>query len=333
MSEANAEAVDSGALSIDQAIAAIIEPEAEPAGADTQPDNQELDAPSPGDEDASEPVEAAADEDAETQEPEAPAVDAPHWWTADKKAKFAELSPELQAIVAEEEANRERAVSRLKQEAAESRKQADAELAKMGDITSRLTQTLTQAEQVFAGKWPAEIDWAATARQYGAEQAYMLQVEWDRDTKLLGRLKAEREAAEGRAFQSFVQAEFAKLPEVDPELADPKQGAQRRQTVTEYLVKQGIPVDQVKHAGALEYALAHKAFKWDQHVAEQAKAKTALANPKPKPVPAARTVAPAAAAPQVSSRERAVQPIRNRFAQTRGIDDAAALILAMDTRQ
>jgi hypothetical protein len=321
MSEAPiAQAADAGPLSIDAAIEALSPKEAAaPTEAAAPEEPEEPIAQSTGEE-ADEAPEAVEGEEAETPEPEAPVVDAPHWWTAEQKALWSEVPAHIQAVVAEQESNRERATSKAKQEAAEARNRSEAEAKGMGDIKSRLEAILPQAAAAFASKWPEQIDWVATAQEHGVEQTQLWKLQYEQEQQTLQRMTAAREEAEAREFQNFVQTEFARLPEVEPELVDPA----RRQSVVSFLLERGLPPEQIRNAGALELSLAYDAMRFRQN---QAKAKASLVAPVKKPVAARPTVAPGAAQSQ-SPTERTAQQVRNRFAQTRSVDDAVALLLA-----
>lgn len=325
MSEApDAIAAEPGPLSIEQAVEVLVKPSEDAPETAQEPSAQEPTEESDvqsTDDDAGEPVEAEAGEDAETQEPEAPVVDAPHWWTAEQKALWKDVPAHIQAVVAEQETNRERATSKAKQEAAEARNRLEAEAKGMGDVKSRLEAIIPQAEAAFASKWPEVIDWVATAQEHGVEQTQLWKLQYEQEQQTLQRMKAAREEAEAREFQNFVQAEFAKLPEIEPELVDPA----RRKSVVEFLSERGVPPEQIRNAGALELSLAYDAMRYR---ASQAKVKAALASPKPTPAPATRAVAPAAAVQPVSQQKRAVEQATGRFNAKPTVDNAVAALLA-----
>lgn len=324
------QAAAEGPFTREDAVRALMEPapavEAEaPQVADTAPEqDQETEADTTA-EDVSSEAEAPgdADEEAETQEPETPAVDAPHWWTAEQKAKWSELSPEHQQIIAETEKNRDSAVGRLKQEAAEARKKADQEAAGLGQYRQAVEQVLSSASQTFKSRWEG-VDWAAWAEQ-DPVAAFQGKAQHDKEAQELQQLQTARQASENLQHQRHLESESAKLAEVAPDLADPEKGSARREEVGRFLIQTGIEADNLRWISAAEMSLAYDAMRYRQL---QAKAKSELAKPKLKPAVPAKPALKPGAAQAGNSQQRDVDRIQNRFAQTKSREDAVALILA-----
>lgn len=322
---------DTGALSVDAAIASLLPPE--------QPVEQEQaqEAPAEAAEgqeepqgEASSPEEAAdgaetPDDGEQTTEEEAPVVAAepPAYWSKDAKEAFAQLSPELQAVVLAQEGPREEAAAKAKAEAAETKRAAEAEMGKVKALADQLADFLPQALETFQSRWGQNPDWVGYANEYGAEAMAVAKVQYEAELAQLQKLSAAKQQAETQAYEAYVKAEAAKLAEIAPELADPEKGGERRQAVAQYLVKAGVDPDSIRHISAAEMSLAHKAMLWDE---AQAKLKAAP-KPAPKPAPKAAPVRPAAAQPG-TPQQRTAQQIQHRFAQTRSVDDAVALLLA-----
>lgn len=289
------------------------------------------------------PVEAAADEeteadpnpaedvseaeepgdDGETEEPteaEAQPVDAPQWWDAEAKAKFAALTPDLQAIVLAQEDKREAVTAKAKQEAAEERKAAQAEIAGVKQFAENLAPWLAKAAQSFQEYW-GEPDWQAVIDQHGVEGYTKLKLKYDEDRADLQRVAAAKQLADNALAQKQRQ-DFLTALETDLK-GTPLEPAEKRKEVTSYLETQGFAPDDFQSAGARELMLAHKAMLYD-------KAQAALKAKPPKPAtpaPAKAPTRPTAGQPG-SSKQRTVAQVGNRFAQTRSIDDAVALLLA-----
>lgn len=298
--------------------------------------HEDPDALPPGEDDVE--ADAAVDgEEQEEQEPSA-AVNAPAWWTAEDRALWPTLSPEVQAVVARQEQLREKALGKLKQEAAEERNRAAAETKGMGELRSRLATVAERAEQVFADRWPDNIDWVAVANEYGAEEATKLRFQHDQDKADRDQAKAAAATAETVEHRAFVQKEMAALATIEPELADPKAGPARRAKVQQFLQGLGVPQEQLRWASAVEFALAYDAMRYRDAKATMASGRkgalpTLDATAQPSPVkprtPAPRPVAPAAAAQVRSPQQRQAQSARGRFHQKPSLDNAAAAILAM----
>lgn len=325
---------ESGPLSVDQAIASLIpepapveEAQAPEAPAEAAAEPEEIDA---GDQPAEDPdaeAETLADGEEEPETEAAAPLDAPLYWSQEAKAKFSELPPELQAVVLSQEGPREEATAKAKATAAAEVERANKELAGVQTLAQQLSEFLPQALKTFQQRW-GEPDWAAVAQEHGAEQAFVLKAQFETEQKQLAQVVQAEQSAQTEARKAFLQTEWVALAEIAPELApdraDPTKGADKRQATVKYLAANGIPPEAIAQISAREMSLARKAMLYDE-------AQAALkVTPKPKPAPAAgvrATVRPSAAQSQPSS-QRAGQQAANRFAQTRSVDDAVALLMA-----
>lgn len=349
-------AADTGPLSMDAAVALMTAPAAEPekieqpvaVEAEQAPAEAAVEAPNEGedtqsesattDDDAGEAEQPGDGEEAETP-PEAAAepVDAPQWWDAEAKAKFAALNPELQAIVRAQEDKRETVVTQAKAQAAEARKQAESEVNGVKALAEQLATFVPQAVEMFKSEWES-IDWDGWADRIQAEEdpdvaardlvAYNKAVLGrDRAKATLQKLQASQAEAEQIARQAFVREVAADLQEHAPELLRPE----NQKALGEYIVQSGLPPEAIGNASAKELIVAHKAMLWDQ---AQAAAKAKAATPAPKPItPPVRTVAPVAAPAQAANPvNREIQRLNNRLSQTHSEDDAVALIMAMSQK-
>jgi len=296
MTEATEAPSDDAVLSDEDAVALLN---------DEQPE-----AEAPAEESAEEPADdaepEAEEEPAEEEAEPAPAVEAPHFWSAEDKAAFAKAPPEVQAAIVEHENNRNRAAEQFIQRSAEATKQYQTAAEKLNELfeAARLNEDLFGP--VDWEEWLRTNPGEALAAQHKVQQ-----------------LQAAKAEADRNAFASFLQEEGRKLPTVAPELADPVEGPKRRAELGQYLVSQGVPPEQLTAASAVELSIAYKAMKFDQ---AQAAAKTATTR---KPIEAPRKpVKPTSAQPGTSP-QREVQALKNRFAQTRSTDDAVDLILKL----
>jgi len=325
---------ESGALSVDQAIEALASPAPEPEendapeapveAAEEQDETDGADQPAEEPEDDAETV-AEGDDDTEAEAVEP--VEPPVYWSKEAKADFAKLPAELQAVVLAQEGPREEAAAKAKAEAAKAVEAAQKEVAGVQALATQLADFLPQAVKTFQQRW-GEPDWAQVAQEHGAEQAFVLKAQFETEQKQLAQLAQAEQTAQQEAHKAFVQTEWKALSTLDPVLApdpaDPTKGADVRQRVTKFLAEKGIPSDAITRISAVEMSLAHDAMRWRE-------AQAALKAPKPpKPAPVAQQRAaarPAAAQAQASPQRTATQ-VANRFAQTRSVDDAVALLLA-----
>lgn len=329
---------DTGSLTIEQATAALMNPQYEVLedDGDDAPDlppqepAAEDDQPAADDAEQPEPVEAEAGEEGgeKPAEPVA-ALEAPAYWSRDAKATFAAMTPEQQAVVLEQEGPREQATAKAKADAQAAIQAADERGKGIQTLAEQLGTFLPEAIQTFQQRW-GEPDWEATIRQYGAEQAAVLRARYDREQAQLGQLQQAATQAKAEAQNAYVQQEWKVLATLDPELApdvnDPSKGGEKRQEVTKYLLGLGIGRDAVAQISALEMSLSRKAMLWDAAQAA-AKAKPAGTTPKPAaapPRPAARGGAAAGGSPA----QRSVASAQNSFNAKPTLDNAIALLMA-----
>ena len=323
---------ETGAITVDQAVGLLGQaPEAVPEAAP---------APEPPEDDDHPPIEAEPTAEDQAPEPEAvtgepdeddedaapPPIRAPQSWDAEAKAKFEALPRDLQEVVLARESDRDKAVQRSVQEAADARKLAQARAAEAESVTqikAVLDQIVPTALHTFRSKWN---DWTP-ARQ--AEMArtdpagYIARkAEFEAEAAEMGRLNAVNQHTQQAAYQQFVRAESAKLAAVAPALVDPKEGPARRQALGDYLRREGVPSDQVSQLDANTIRLAHKAMLWDE---AQAKAATAARPVRPASAPPPVRPAAAQAAPsRTRSRDAAIQ----RLDQSGSVDDAVRALKA-----
>jgi len=299
MSATDATAADETGLSVDEAVELMTgeRPEDEAF----EPDADEGEAESPED---------------EGDDPLAP----PHFWAAQDKAAFEALPRHLQETVLAYERNRDTAAARTIQEAAEARNLAERAASETGELVARLDKLVPEAEAAFGHRWPGPIDWSVLAEEVGAEEAARLKLQHDQELEGLQRLNAAKQEAETVAFQNFVVSEFEKLKQIEPDLADPRRGAERRGEVVKFLADNGVPLEQIRHAGAVEFALAYDALRFRQ-------AKASFAHGDPTPPRSGRAVQPGAASGRSPTQQRQAGA-KARFASKPSVDNAVAALLA-----
>lgn len=318
---------ESGPLSVEQAVAALMPEPVEPSAPEAPVEAAEELAEPQGETSAPEEAEGEAEQPAEVEatetEPEpVVAADPPKYWSQDAKAKFAELSPELQAVVLAQEGPREEAAAKAKADAETVRKAADAELGKVQQLAEQLGDFLPKAIEVFQSKWGDAPDWVAYAQEFGAAAMTIAKAQHEQDFALLQRTAEATAQAQAQAREQYVRTEFATLAEIAPELADPTKGAERRTEVTKYLVADGIAPQAIKDISAREMRIAHKAMLWDR-----AQAAGKARPPAPAAPVSTAPVRPAAGAAQ-SPQRSAVQQAQARFNLNPSAENAAALLLA-----
>lgn len=297
------------------------QPEAEGAPAEEAPAEgegpiQDDDQPSddPG---ADEP----AGDDGEGEEPETPAIDAPHFWSAEAKARFAELPPDLQLVVLEQDKAGQRATAQKLEEAAAIRKAADAEKKTFSELSQRIAHAAEQAERGFADRWAKMTPdaWLKLANE-DPQQYTRLRALYDAEQIAVQQATAAKDEAERVAREQWRDEQVESLKTLAPELVDPVKGDERLHALGAYLVKNGVAEQDLPNVGALEMSIALKAMKFDELHALKP-------TPKPQPKGGVKSGAPPPATP---TKEREIQRLRNRFAQTGSREDAVALMLLED---
>lgn len=321
-----AEGVTDAPMTFDAAVASLIPAEAPVDAAEPPPEDEpqqqteEIPAESQA-ETASEPEEATAEgEQQETEEPEAPALDPPALWDDAGKEAFANLPREYQETILAQVGKQASNASKAIEQAAEARKAAEGHASKVTQLADALNGFLPKAMETFKGRWDG-VDWTTLAQQLDPQQYQIARAQYDAERQQLEQVQAATQQAEQLAYAQHVKQVETDLPNVAPDLADPKDGNARLQKVFAFLNARGYQPDRLKHVTAEDLALAYDAMRWRE---AQANAKTAT---KPPPKPAAPVVKPTAAQ-SGTTQQRAAQLAKNRFAQTRSIDDAVALLLS-----
>lgn len=263
-----------------------------------------------------------AGENDDEQEAEAvPAVEAPQWWDSEDKAVFAGLTPEQQAVIRKQEDKREAVTQKEKSQAIEARKVALAAAEKAKVVVDQLEAVLPDRMAAFQAKYAEidQIDWDAwNVSDPVAANRYMAQYNSDRLT--LERTFAAKAEAGRVAQETFVREQSARLAEIAPEIA---QSPENLKAIGDYAVKHGVTSEDLTFAEASHMVILNKARLYDELMAKAA-AKPATP-PMQKPTPA-KVPPQGQPRPASTSQQRVAQEAKNRFAQTRSIDDAASLI-------
>lgn len=313
-------------LSLDDAVSLLGSPAEDEAPAvaevadapETAPDETAEDIP--GDDQSPDPdaPETASDEAAEEVEPDKPAIEPPHFWSAEAKARFGELPYELQLVVQENEKAASKATTQKLEEATLARKAADAKTEALSTLAERIEAAAEQAETTFASRWQGMTPeaWLKLSRD-NPQQYIQLKAQHEAEQDAVQQARTAKDAAEQVRHSQWLSEENERLKTYAPELADPVRGPANRKAVADYLVSQGATEQDLEGISAAVTALAYKAMLHDKGVAGL--------KSRPTPTkPALRPTAPAAKSVQQSAAETAAR----RLGQSGGIDDAVALLQA-----
>jgi hypothetical protein len=282
------------------------EPDTDPIPEDDQ--SSDLEAP-----------ETASDEGEEQPEPEAPAIEAPHFWSAEAKARFGELPPDLQLVVLENEKAGSKALTLKLEEAAAIRKEATARAKELSALNARIADAAIKAERAMTDRWAGMTPeaWLRLAHDDPAKYT-KYKAQFDAEQTIVQQAQFAKEDAERVARSQWRDEQVEALKTACPPLVDPVQGTANLGKLSDYLVSQGVAEQDLPSVGALEMTVAWKAMQFD----ELQKLKPTL---KSQPKSALR---PAAAPPAIPSAQREIQTLKNRFAQTSSREDLVALMLA-----
>ena len=256
----------------DNATAEAPESEAAPEVEVSDAGEQEI-SPEPAGDDAQGEPETVDPEPQEEVKAEQPSIDPPHFWTAEEKAAFAKLTPEVQQIVVAKDKANQALVTKAQQERAEAVKAAEA--VKLD--AARIEQTLELARQKF-DRWRG-YDWAKVAREdpdrYVADKAA-----YDVELQTAQQLYQAKQQVEAKQQQAFYAEQEAKLAEYVPELADAKTGIAKRQELAQWLLDQGADPDDLANITAWQTKIAWEAMRMSR-VSKSAPTATKPAAPKP----------------------------------------------------
>lgn len=278
---------ETGALSVDDAVALLAEEAVEETPQTPEIETDETDAPSEASDETDSDDEGEADDSDGQDDPELPVIEPPKSWDAEAKERFARLPREDQEYLVEREAERDRGVSVQQQRAAEARQKAEQEAAQIAAAKPLIVQAVERANQQFQTRWQG-MDATAWAQLAQDDPTRFVQAKaaYDADVQALQQVEAARHQAEAVEWQSFAQTQTARLPEIAPQLVDPKVQAE----VFGYIQKAApnLTPDDLKWVSAEQMLIAWKAHQYDQAKAPQPKPegkKVVSAKPSAPPIP------------------------------------------------
>jgi hypothetical protein len=226
----------------------------------------------------------------------------------------------------EQERGREAAKSKAMQEAANARKEAEGRASQLTQLSDELSAVRDQALATFktAGRtW----NWVELAGQVSAEQYNALKAQHEAEQAQAVQTAQAAQKADQAALAEFLKAESAKLPDLVPDLADPKEGHARYQRLAQHAINErGIAPELFRRASATELRssttpCASVTPRRTPRPPSQRRAKNPAAAP-------ARPAVRPTAAPRQSSQAQQVASVQGRFNQNPSKENAVALLLA-----
>lgn len=214
-------------------------------------------------------------EEGEDDEPATPAIEAPASLNADEKARFAQLQPEAQRMLADVEQRRNAQVTAATTKAANAQREAE-QRAAMADAQAKAvySQQLRTFAEALAPQMPdpqlAQTDpgqYVARKAQYDAARA-----QHDQFVQQVEALEAEANTDVDQAFVAGRDRELMAIPEVQNE--ETREGFFTKALKTAETL--GLDMSQLKHATAAELKALRTihddqedARKWREHRAAQ----------------------------------------------------------------
>lgn len=277
----------------------------------------------------------------EIEEEPAPSDDAPHFWSAEDKARWNEVPEDLRPLLHKYDQQREAHAEKKTQEAAQARQEAarvaKAATAMVEQAAGWWHQNGPAFRKAFADKWSG-IDWKALAEKDPESVPRLIQERHEEEALLAEaerRGQADMAAAQERAEQERQAArrtEHAKLAEKLPEYFGPDRARQTYDALSRFLFEKGIAADriaQIYEAPVIELALA--AMRWERaqlalrsRASSEGGAASARSSAKKTPT----RIPPGPATAPGSRGQEAARQVGERFRQSGGasIADAAELI-------
>lgn len=301
------------------------EPEDEGESADEEAGEEEIAEPEAG-----EPVEGEAEDEGEPGEAET-AHPLPPSWPEEQAEHWAQLPAETREFISAREAERERTINAKFQESANARKEYELSKREADAKRNELLEALGTVVALYEAPEPDPRSFGHGTQQYDAAGYNAAVAQWHQNARALAQLKEQREAyakeqaeADDKSFKEWKDAHEAeywpKFVSAAPELKEPEKAAPLLRGLVEYAVANGIPAENFDEDNrdaitSAQLLILHKAKRFDDLMAKQAK-------PKPKAGPA---VKPGVSSSRTVTKQTKLQKAFDRVAKEGSVQSGAAL--------
>jgi len=291
--------------------------------------------------DAAPPEVPGAEKTETTEEAETP-IDPPRSWKADEKERFRSLPRETQEYLLERETERDRALSRSQNEAAEKLKGLSAKELAVEQARQQYEAALPQLFQVLQSQQAGEFADIKTIQDVEklAREDWPRYLQWDVAQKKIAAVQQEMQASEARQRQEKLQkfAEFATkedqaFAEKVPEVKDPAKYKSLQENALDTLKNVGFTDQELSESWTGQKDVSLRDSRLQLLIRDatlyrmQQKARpTLVANRKPVP-PVQR---PGTAQPANAAATNNIKQLEERLANSTG---NAALRLAVELQQ
>lgn len=277
-------------------------------------------------------------ETTETPDPALPSIEPPRSWTKEEKEEFLTYPREAQEKIARREQERDAAIRRSQNEAAEQRKAIEAEKVQAEKVRQEyeaklpaLLQTLQEAQ---AGQF-ADIKTQADVVKLAQDDPFRY-LQWDAHQKQVAAIHQQASEAQQRQAQEW-QQQWSKFAEREdkltaeriPELADPVQKQKVQEGAITYLKEIGFQESELASAWNGQASLSlrdHRVQGLIRDAVKYREAKAGIAKAPPKPVPTVQK--PGVARAPANAQAAEIEALEAKFAKTGNPKDGAALLNA-----
>jgi hypothetical protein len=280
------------------------------------------------------PQEAPAETTEQQPEPAEPTIEPPRSWTKEEKEEFATYPREAQEKIARREQERETALRRSQNDAAEklkglTAKEQEAEQVRQ-NYEKALPALLQQLQAAQAGQF-ADIKTQEDVTRLATED-WPRFAQWQAHQMQVARVESEVKATQERQAQdyqkrwaSFANEQDQKLVERAPELADKSKASKIAEQAKAVLTDIGFSDQELGQAWNGEASVSLRDHRLQLLILDAVKYREAkTAKPQPKPVPPVQR--PGVAPPRGNAPE--LQTLSRKLESSGKIDDAVALVMA-----
>jgi|SRR5215472_4044734 len=271
------------------------------------------------------------DEEGEGEGEQAPpAIAPPASWNAEEQAEFAKLPPAVQQTISRRESQREAALTRTSQEAAESRRAFEGERGAAVALRNEYLQGLQKMLLLAAPEAAMlnNIDWVQVQAQSPAEYTRLQAMREQLRTRLGGieqefaQRQGEMQQYQQNMLQEHVAREHTQLAQKWPDFADEAKAEPLRRDLGLYLRDTGgfSPAEINQAYDHRLVLMATKAMMWDRQQAARTTADTKRANTAP------QVARPGNSQGTDRGPTQRLQSAVNRLGRTNSVRDAGSLI-------
>lgn len=233
------------------------------------------------------------EEGEDTEAVATPSIDAPQFWEAEEKVKFAALPKDVQEMLVAKDRMAQAAVTKATQRASEAERSVKERAAQLDQRIEGLSNFVSERDAQL--KQYKDVNWANEYAQAGTDPQAIANVQqhkayFDQLTEEKKQAESHIVQAEQHERQQSLETLDAELPKLDPSLSDPAKRIEVFQEVTRFAASEGIiSQEDIPYLTAPQVLLARDAMLYR-------KAKKRAENPTTKPKPAAQpTVKPSTA--------------------------------------